>query len=93
MKRIHAIALTATSAAILSLSSGAAVAQTVSGGDPYEQGYSAGASQSNRTTLVRSTAAIGLAMWPKATSRASLPALRHTKRNMRRVLLNVCPLS
>jgi hypothetical protein len=44
MKKIHAIALTAASAAFLSLSSGFAVAQTVSGSDPYEQGYAAGAS-------------------------------------------------
>lgn len=44
MNRIHAIALTAASAAILSLGCGAAVAQTVSGRDPYVQGYAAGAS-------------------------------------------------
>ena len=44
MNRIHAIALTAASAAILSLSCGAAMAQTVSGADPYQQGYAAGTS-------------------------------------------------
>ena len=45
MKKIHAIALVAAGAAALSLGSGAAMAQTVSGGDPYEQGYAAGASE------------------------------------------------
>ena len=44
MKRIHAIALTAASAAVFSLSCGVAAAQTVSDRDPYEQGYAAGAS-------------------------------------------------
>jgi len=41
MKRIHAIA--AASAALLSLGCGAALAQTVSGANPYVQGYAAGA--------------------------------------------------
>jgi hypothetical protein len=44
MKRIHAIALTAAGAAAFCLSPGIAVAQTVSGGNPYSQGYAAGAS-------------------------------------------------
>lgn len=44
MKRIHAIALVAAGAAFLSFGGAAAVAQTVSGGDPYTQGYAAGAS-------------------------------------------------
>jgi hypothetical protein len=42
MNRIHAIAL--TGAAIFSLSCGVAGAQTVSGANPYSQGYAAGAS-------------------------------------------------
>ena len=41
MKRIHAIA--AAGAALLTLGCGAALAQTVSGADPYVQGYAAGA--------------------------------------------------
>jgi hypothetical protein len=49
MRNIHALALTAASAAILSLSG--AAAQTVSGGDPYNQGYAAGASAKERNTL------------------------------------------
>ncbi len=44
MRSVHAIALAAASAAFVSLSSGFAAAQTVSGSDPYEQGYAAGAS-------------------------------------------------
>ena len=51
MKRIRTIALTATGAAILSLSCGVAAAQTVSGGNPYQQGYAAGASAKERNTL------------------------------------------
>jgi len=39
MKRIHAIAL---GTALFGLSCGVAWAQTVSGGNPYEQGYAAG---------------------------------------------------
>ena len=50
MKRLHAIALTAASAALLSFGT-AAMAQTVSGGDPYAQGYAAGASAKERNTL------------------------------------------
>lgn len=45
MKSIHAIALTAASAAFISLSCGAALAQNVSGADPYQQGYAAGATE------------------------------------------------
>ena len=51
MKKNRAIALTAASAAILSLSFGVSMAQTVSGGDPYTQGYAAGASAKERNTL------------------------------------------
>ena len=50
MKRVHVIALTAASAAILSFGS-VAMAQNVSGGDPYAQGYAAGASAKERNTL------------------------------------------
>jgi hypothetical protein len=49
MRNIRTLALTAASAAILSLSS--ATAQTVSGGDSYNQGYAAGASAKERNTL------------------------------------------
>jgi hypothetical protein len=44
MNRIHAIALIAAGAATFGLSGGVATAQTVSGADPYSQGYAAGAS-------------------------------------------------
>ena len=50
MKKVHALALTLASAAILSLNS-AAMAQNVSGGDSYNQGYAAGASAKERNTL------------------------------------------
>ena len=50
MKRMHALVLTAASAALLSFG-GIAVAQTVSGADPYSQGYAAGASAKERNTL------------------------------------------
>ena len=45
MNKFQTIAVSAASAAILSLSSGVAVAQVVSGQDPYQQGYAAGASE------------------------------------------------
>jgi hypothetical protein len=51
MKKIHAIALAAASTAILSIGSGVAVAQTVSGGDAYQQGYAAGASAKERNSF------------------------------------------
>lgn len=51
MKRFHAIALTLASTALFSLSSGAAIAQNVSGGDPYAQGYAAGASAKERNSF------------------------------------------
>jgi len=51
MRKIHALALSAASAAILSIGCGVAVAQTVSGADPYTQGYAAGASAKERNTL------------------------------------------
>ena len=44
MKTIHAVTLAAASAMFLGLSGQLAMAQTVSGSDPYEQGYAAGAS-------------------------------------------------
>jgi hypothetical protein len=50
MKKIHALALALASATILSLS-GTAMAQNVAGGDPYNQGYAAGASAKERNTL------------------------------------------
>lgn len=49
MKRIHAIALAAASAALFGI--GTAAAQTVSGGDPYNQGYAAGASAKERNNF------------------------------------------
>lgn len=42
MKQMHAIAVAAASAALLGLGAGVASAQTVSGADPYQQGYAAG---------------------------------------------------
>jgi len=51
MKRIHAIAVTAASAALFSLSSSVAMAQTVSGADPYAQGYAAGASEKQQNSF------------------------------------------
>ncbi|HEX4104873.1 MAG TPA: hypothetical protein VHX92_01455 [Rhizomicrobium sp.] len=51
MKKIHAIALAAASAALFSLGNEVAVAQTVSGGDPYQQGYAAGASAKERNSF------------------------------------------
>lgn len=50
MKKIHAIALVAASAAFCSFS-GVAVAQNVSGADPYQQGYAAGASAKERNSF------------------------------------------
>jgi hypothetical protein len=51
MKKFHTIALVTASAAFLSLGSGIALAQTVSGSDPYEQGYAAGASAKERNSF------------------------------------------
>jgi hypothetical protein len=51
MNRIHKIALAAASAAFLCLGVGGAVAQNVSGGDPYAQGYAAGASAKERNSF------------------------------------------
>ncbi len=51
MKKIHTIAVVAASAALLSIGSGIAMAQTVSGGDPYQQGYAAGASAKVRNSF------------------------------------------
>jgi len=51
MKRFHAIKLTLASAALFSLGCGAAMAQNVSGGDPYAQGYAAGASAKERNSF------------------------------------------
>jgi len=51
MKKFHSIALVTASAAFLSLGSGIALAQTVSGVDPYEQGYAAGASAKERNSF------------------------------------------
>jgi hypothetical protein len=45
MRRIHVTLLTAASAAFISLGCGAALAQNVSGADPYQQGYAAGATE------------------------------------------------
>jgi len=50
MKYVHAIALTAASAAFF-LGCGAATAQTVSAADPYEQGYAAGAATKERNSF------------------------------------------
>ncbi len=44
MKAIHTVALAAASAAFLGLGGQLATAQSVSGSDPYVQGYAAGAS-------------------------------------------------
>jgi len=51
MKKIHTIAVVAASAALLSIGSGIAMAQTVSGGDPYQQGYAAGASAKEQNSF------------------------------------------
>jgi hypothetical protein len=66
MKKFHNIALVTASAAFLSLGSGIALAQAVSSGDPYQQGYAAGASakERNGTALMHLTVAIGLAKRP-----------------------------
>ncbi|HEX4635119.1 MAG TPA: hypothetical protein VH189_02985 [Rhizomicrobium sp.] len=50
MKRIHAIALTAASAAFIGLT-GPALAQNVTGADPYVQGYAAGATAKERNSF------------------------------------------
>src|ERR1700684_551821 len=49
MKRIHRITLVAASAAFLG--SGVALAQTVSGSDPYAQGYAAGAAAQHKNNF------------------------------------------
>ena len=49
MRKLHAIALGAV--AIFGVSSAAALAQTVSGADPYVQGYAAGASSKERNSF------------------------------------------
>jgi hypothetical protein len=49
MKNVHVIALAA--ATVLGLGSAVAVAQTVSGGNPYEQGYAAGASATEQNSF------------------------------------------
>jgi hypothetical protein len=51
MKKIRTIALVAASAASLSIGSEIAMAQNVSGGDPYQQGYAAGASSKERNSF------------------------------------------
>jgi hypothetical protein len=51
MKHIHAITLAAASVSLLALGSGMASAQTVSGGDAYQQGYAAGAAAQEKNTL------------------------------------------
>jgi|SRR5579859_5554048 len=51
MTRFHAITLTLASAALFGLGCGAAMAQNVSGGDPYAQGYAAGASAKERNSF------------------------------------------
>jgi hypothetical protein len=50
MKKIHAIALVAASAAFFSFG-GAAMAQNVSGADPYQQGFAAGASAKEQNSF------------------------------------------
>ena len=49
MRKLHAIALGV--AALFAASSSAALAQTVSGADPYVQGYAAGASSKERNSF------------------------------------------
>jgi hypothetical protein len=49
MKKVHAIGLAAVT--FLGLSGGIAVAQTVSGADPYQQGFAAGASAKERNSF------------------------------------------
>lgn len=51
MKKIHTVALIAASAAFLGLGIGNALAQNVSGADPYQQGYAAGASAKERNSF------------------------------------------
>ena len=51
MNRFHAIAVTAASIAFFSLSTGVAAAQTVSGQNPYQQGYAAGASAKEQNSF------------------------------------------
>ena len=51
MKEIHTIAVVTASAALLSIGGGVAMAQTVSGGDPYQQGYAAGATAKERNSF------------------------------------------
>lgn len=51
MKHMHAITLAAASIGLLALGAGVASAQTVSGGDPYQQGYAAGAAAQEKNSL------------------------------------------
>ena len=73
MKTIHAVALAAASAAFLGLSGQLAMAQTVSGSDPYEQGYAAGASakEHNNFNTFDSGYQAGKAAQSNADSRAA----------------------
>ena len=50
MKKFHVIALVAASTTFFTFGTGA-VAQTVSGGDSYQQGYAAGASAKERNSF------------------------------------------
>lgn len=49
MRKVHVIALAAATA--LGVGSGVAVAQTVSSGNPYEQGFAAGASAKEQNSF------------------------------------------
>jgi hypothetical protein len=49
MKKLHTITLIAASAALLSI--GSSMAQTVSGGDAYAQGYAAGAAAQKQNSF------------------------------------------
>jgi hypothetical protein len=51
MKKFHTLTLIAASAAFLSIGSGIAMAQTVSGGDAYAQGYAAGAAAQHQNNF------------------------------------------
>jgi hypothetical protein len=51
MKKIRAIAVVSISATFLGLGGGVAMAQTVSGGNPYNQGFAAGASEKEQNSF------------------------------------------
>jgi hypothetical protein len=51
MKKFHTVALIAASTAFLGLGIASAVAQNVTGADPYQQGYAAGASAKERNSF------------------------------------------